>query len=102
MSCAEQIKEYIKYTIYPFTSSQIVDELGICYETVKKYLQELIAEGYIKKIGNDKGKNVFVLVKYKDVNTKYLAKNKHYTLESIQEAYRRQVKERRERFDDLL
>jgi predicted ArsR family transcriptional regulator len=102
MTSNEAIKNYISYTNKPFTSLQIVAELGICYETVKKYLQELIKTEYIKQIGKDKGKNVYVYNKFKNNNSIYKAKQKHYTLESIQETYRRQIQKRRELFDDLL
>ena len=102
MSNAYQIKEYIRYTSHPFTSQQIVGELGICYETVKKYLQELITEDYIKKIGKDKGKNVYVMNKNRERNTNYRVNQKQYTLNDVHEAYRRQIQKLRERFDDLL
>src|SRR5215469_27205 len=96
-----RVREYIFYTPRPFTSGQVVAELGICYETVKKYLQELLSEGFVKLIGTDKGRNVYVHDKRKP-STGYKVNQKHYTLESIQEAYRRQLKKRREEFDDLL
>jgi phosphoribosylamine-glycine ligase len=69
---------------------------------VKKYLQELIKTEYIKQIGKDKGKNVYVYNKNRNANTVYKVNQKHYTLESIQETYRRQIQKRRELFDDLL
>ena len=96
------VREYISYTHRPFTSSHIVAETGICYETVKKYMQELLSEGYIKKIGKDKGKNVYVYNRRKETNQQYKVNQKHHTLESVQEAYRRQLKKMREEFDDLL
>ena len=96
------VREDISYTPRPFTSCQIVAETGICYETVKKYLQDLVAEDYIKKIGNDKGKNVYIYNRRKEMNQQYKVNQKHYTLESVQEAYRRQLKKMREEFDDLL
>jgi predicted transcriptional regulator len=102
MTGIEAIKNYISYSNKPFTSTQIVTELGICYETVKKYLQELIKSEYIKQIGKDKGKNVYVFNKNRNVNTVYKVNQKHYTLESIQEIYRRQIQKKRELFDDLL
>jgi len=102
MSANKQIRDFIDYTTRPFTSPQIVSELGICYETVRKSLQELIAEDYIKKIGKDKGKNVYVMNKNRERNTNYRVNQKHYTLNDVQEAYLRQIKELRERFDDLL
>jgi predicted transcriptional regulator len=54
------LRDYISYSPRPFSSQHIVAELGICYETVKKYLQELIADGDIKLIGKDKGINVYI------------------------------------------
>ena len=56
-----RIREFISNSRYPFTSRQIMEELGICYETVKKYLQELTAKKAIRKIRTDKnGNNVYV------------------------------------------
>ena len=102
MTGLKAIKEFITYTNKPFTSTQIVAELGICYETVKKYLQELIKSEFIKQIGKDKGKNVYIYNKHKNTNKAYKVNQKHYTLESVQEAYRRQIQKKRELFDDLL
>ncbi|MCL1826740.1 MAG: hypothetical protein FWG20_01750 [Candidatus Cloacimonetes bacterium] len=102
MTGSEAIKNYITYSSRPFTSPQIVAELGICYETVKKNLQELTKSEYIKQIGKDKGKNVYIYNKYKTTSKTYKVSQKHYTLESVQEAYRRQIQKRRELFDDLL
>jgi predicted transcriptional regulator len=102
MTGIEAIKNYISYSNKPFTSTQIVAELGICYETVKKYLQELIKSEYIKQIGKDKGMNVYIFNKHKNTNKTYKVIQKHYTLESVQEAYRKQIQKRRELFDDLL
>jgi DNA-binding transcriptional regulator YhcF (GntR family) len=98
----EIISEFIRCTAYPFTSKHIVGELGICYATVKKYLQELTSEGTVKMIGKDKGKNVYVFNKYKDSKSTNMSKHKHYTLESIQDIYRKQLNRRRELFDDFL
>jgi len=95
------MRDWVFYYPKPFTSLQIVAELGLCYETVKKYLQDFIAEGYVKQIGVDKGKNVYIHNKHKDAPKQYLAKRKHYTLDSIHEAYRRQIAKRRELFDSL-
>jgi homoserine trans-succinylase len=78
-----------------------VRETGVCYETTKKYLQDLMASGYIKQIGNDKGKNVYIFNKNRDKPTVYMVKHKHYTLESIQERYRRQIQRQREELDLL-
>jgi predicted transcriptional regulator len=96
------MKDYIAYSSSPFTSLQIVAELGLCYETVKKYLQALIRESYIKQIGKDKGMNVYIYNKHKDSPAYKESKQKHYTLEAIQETYRRQIAKKREFFDDLL
>jgi len=99
----QAMKDYIIYSYRPFTSNQIVAELGLCYETVKKYLQDFLAEGFIKLIGKDKGKNVFIFNKYRDNPKTYtVTRQKHYTLESVQETYRRQLKNRREEFSDYL
>ena len=95
MTGTKAIKNFITYTNKPFTSTQIVAELGICNETVKKYLQELVKSEYIKQIGKDKGKNVYIYNKHKNTNSIYKVSQKHYTLESVQEAYRRQIKKRR-------
>ena len=89
MSHINEIKEYIYYTCRPFTSKEIVEELGIKYETVKKYLQELIKENYIRQIGKDKGKNVYIAVRAKSMGKSYKAKDKHLTIEDIKEKYRR-------------
>ena len=102
MSSYQEIKDYIYYNSKPFTSSKIVVELGICYETVKKYIQALISEGYIKKIGVDKGKNVYIYNRNHGNPTQYKVDQKHYTFEDIKETYRRQLKKRREEFLDLL
>ena len=102
MTGIETIKKFITFINKPFTSTQIVAEFGICYETVKKCLQELIKLEYIKLIGKDKGKNVYIYNKYKTTSKTYKVSQKHYTLESVQEAYRRQIQKRRELFDDLL
>jgi antitoxin component of MazEF toxin-antitoxin module len=105
MSALEAMKNYIYYTHRPFTSNQIVKELGICYETVKKYLQDFIKVNYIRQIGTDKGKNVYIAVKCRSMGKSYKAKKKHLTLADIQEKYRReQEKQRvdwRETFDGL-
>jgi predicted transcriptional regulator len=102
MTGIQAMRDYISCTSRPFTSLQVVAELGLCYETVKKYLQDFISEGYVKKIGVDKGKNVYIHNKHNGEQKQYQVKNKHYTLEAIQETYRRQIAKRRELFDDLL
>jgi len=102
MTGIKSMRDWVFYYPKPFTSLQIVAELGLCYETVKKYLQDFISEGYVKKIGVDKGKNVYIHNKHNGEPKQYQVKNKHYTLDSIQEAYRRQIAKRRELFDDLL
>ena len=102
MTEMKAMRDYILYANRPFTSSQIVSETGICYETVKKYLQELVTEGLVKQIGKDKGKNVYVYNKHINNPKEYKVNQKHYTLESVQETYRRQIQKRREEFDDLL
>ena len=102
MSGLQVIREYIYYNQRPFTSAQIVDATGICYETVKKYLQALIAECYVKNIGTDKGKNVYIYNKLQGKTKEYKVDQKHYTIESVRETYLRQIKKRREWFDDLL
>jgi predicted transcriptional regulator len=89
------IKDYIYYSNKPFTSTQIVAELGICYETVKKYLQELIKSEYIKQIGKDKCKNIYVYNKIKQSKS-YTVKGKRHTFESIQEHYQEEIKKKRE------
>ena len=90
MSHINEIKEYIYYNCRPFTSNEIVEELGIKYEIVIKYLQELIIENYIKQIGKDKGKNVYIAVKAKSMGKSYKASNKHLTIADIREKHRRQ------------
>ena len=80
MSCKEMIKEYIFYSQKPFSSDQIVNSLGICYGTVKKSLQKFVKEGYVKKIGVYKKKNVYIY-----------RKPTFNSLESIQKAYRKQL-----------
>ena len=80
MSCKEMIKEYIFYTQRPFSSDQIVNSLGICYGTVKKSLQKFVKEGYVKKIGAYKKKNIYIY-----------RKPTFNCLESIQKAYRKQL-----------
>ena len=100
MTGIEAIKNYISYTNKPFTSTQIVAELGICYENVKKYLQELIKSEYIKQIGRDKGKKVYVFNRFKQTII-FKARNKRYTLYAIQEAYYKDIKERRKMLDLL-
>jgi hypothetical protein len=111
MTAIQQIKSYISYTPRPFLSAQLVVDLGICYETVKKYLQELLAEDYIKHIGTDKGKNVYSAkhppccnpdFATKPTNKPFKMTTKKYTIADIQEVYRRQIQKRREEFDDLL
>jgi hypothetical protein len=102
MTGMQAMRDYIAYTSGPFTSIQIVAELGLCYETVKKYLQAIITENYIKQIGKDKGLNVYIYNKYKDAPSYKESRQKHYTLDAIQETYRRQIAKKREFFDDLL
>jgi len=102
MSLIKTIKDYIYYNQRPFISTQIVDELGICYETVKKCLQTLQAEGYVRQIGTDKGKKVYVYNKNQTASHGFKVKQKHNTLESIQDAYQRQLRANREWFNDLL
>jgi len=102
MTGMKAMRDYILYANRPITSSQIVVELGISYQTVKKYMQELVTEGFVRQIGKDKGKNVYIHNKTKGKSAPYKVNQKHYTLESVQEAYRRQIQKRREEFDDLL
>ena len=102
MTGMKAIRDYILYANRPFTSTQIVAELGICYETVRKNLQKLVAECFVKQIGKDKGRNVYIHNKTKGKSAPYKVNQKHYTLESVQEAYRRQIQKRREEFDSFL
>ena len=103
MTGMKAMRNYVLYANKPFTSLQIVNELGLCYETVKKYLQDFIAEGLIRQIGKDKGINVYVHPKYKDNASNYKAtRQKHYTYESVQETYRRQLLKRKTEFDEFL
>ena len=102
MTGMKVMRDYVLYANRPFTASQIVSETGICYETVKKYLQELIVEGFVRQIGKDKGRNVYIHSKSKGKSSPYKVNQKHYTLESVQEAYRRQIQKRREEFDSFL
>jgi len=101
-SLVNTIKDYIYFSQRPFISAQIVEETGIGYETVKKCLQGLQDEGYIKQIGTDKGKKVYIYNRHQNTAQGYKVKQKHYTLASIQEAYRRQIQKHREEIDDLL
>jgi predicted transcriptional regulator len=94
------IKDFIYYSNKPFTSLQIVAEIGICNETVKKYLQKLIKSEYIKQIGKDKGKNVYVFNKAKQTST-FKVKSKKYTIAGIEEEYRKKIKKMREEMDLL-
>jgi len=96
------MRDYIAYNHRPFTSQQIVSELGICYETVKKYLQVFMSESYIKQIGIDKSRKVYIYNKHKDAPVYKVHLQKHYTLEAIQETYRRQIAKKREWFEDSL
>ena len=100
MTGIEAIKEFITYSNKPFTSLQIVAELGICYETVKKYLQELIKLEYIKQIGKDKGIKVYVFNKAKQTST-FKVKSKKYTIASIEEEYRKKLRQLREDMEIL-
>jgi len=102
MTGMKAMRDYILYTNRPFTSTQIASETGICCQTVKKYMQEFVTEGFVRKIGKDKGRNVYVYNKHLSSPKEYKVNQKHYTLESVQEAYRRQIQKRREEFDDLL
>jgi CTP-dependent riboflavin kinase len=98
----QKIKEFVYYNQMPFTSRQIVEELGISYKTTNKHIQELVKDSYIKHIGVDKGKNVYIYNKHKGYSTEYRVNQKHYTLESVEETYRRQIKKLREEWIDLL
>ena len=100
MTGSEAIKNYITYSSRPFTSLQIVAELGICYETVKKYLQELIKTEYIKQIGKDKGIKVYVFNK-RTAFGNYNYKGKKYTIASIEEEYRKKLRQLREDMEIL-
>ena len=102
MSHLREIKEYIYYTCRPFTAKEIVEELGINYETVKKYLQELLKENYIRQIGKDKGKNVYIAVKAKSMGKSYKAKYKHLTFEDIKEKYRRHLQKQRDEWEESV
>ena len=102
MTGYQTMRDYISYTQRPFTSHQIVKELGICYETVKKYLQGFQADGYVKMIGIDKGKKVYVYNRNYGKTEEYKPTQRHDTLSSIKKAYIRQLKKWREDFDDLL
>jgi hypothetical protein len=101
MSCLPELKEFIYYHRKPFTSSQLVAELGLCYETTRKQLKALLADKYIKQIGIDKGKKVYIFNKNQNSGSIYKVNQKHYTIESIQEAYRRQIQRQREDLDLL-
>ena len=102
MSHLKEIKEYFYYTCRPFTPKEIVEELGIKYETIKKYLQELITENYIRQIGKDKGKNVYIVVKAKSMGKSYKANNKHLTIEDIKEKQRRLLQKQRDEWKDSV
>jgi len=102
MTGIQTIRDYSYNVQRPFTSAQIVEETGIGYETVRKCLQGLQDEGYIKLIGTDKGKKVYIYNRNQNTTQGYKVKQKHYTLASIQEAYRRQIQKHREEIDDLL
>jgi predicted HTH transcriptional regulator len=95
------VRDFIYYNQRAFTSSQIVRETGICYETIKKYLQELLAENYIRQIGIDKGKKVYIYNRNMGKPSVYKVAQKHNCYESIKERYRRQVQKQRDELDLL-
>jgi len=95
MSYLNEIKEYIYYTCRPFTSREIIEELGLKYEIVKKHLQDLIKENYIRQIGKDKGKNVYIVVKAKSMGLSNKANDKHLTIADIKEKHQRHLQKQR-------
>ena len=102
MDCIDKIREYIYYSNRPFTSNQIMNELCISYEIVKKYLQKLIKENYIRQIGKDKGRNVYIATRAKSMGKSYKATNKHLTIEDIKEKQRRFLKKQRDEWKDSV
>jgi hypothetical protein len=99
MSQLQDMKEYIYCINRPFTKRQIEKDLELQFRTVKVYLQQLLRENYIKIIGIDKQKTVYIYNTDKGLKQrKYRTRQKHYTLEHIQERYRRQlVKEEKDK-----
>ena len=86
---SEPILSFVKSSIRPFTTSNIAEETGLCYATIMRTLMILVQQGAIRQIGTDKKKKVYVV-------TKHSAKQRHYTLEYVQEAYSRQLKKNQE------
>ena len=102
MSSLQEMRDYIYYSSRPFTSQQIVKDTGICYQTVKKYLQDFISQNYIRHIGIDKGKNVYIVTKTKSMGKSYQATKKHLTIDDIKEKHRRQLQKKQEEWKDSV
>ena len=83
----QSIRNFINSSVRPFTAQQIMNEIGLSEVTVGNYLNGLKKEGVIRQIGLDNKIKVYAKVKHQ-------AKQRHYTLEYIKEAYRRQMKKR--------
>ena len=72
LNSEDKIKNFIYYSGLPFTMRRVADETGTNYSLVRYYIPRLIKAGYIKMIGKDGCKKVFVFNRY------YQEKNKAY------------------------
>jgi len=86
MSEFQQIKDYIYYTTRPFKSNELIKELGINYSTINKALRKLISEGFIKQIGNDGRRIVYIINK-----NQYRVGRQSFNNESVIKRYHRQL-----------
>ena len=90
------IRKYALYVVRPFTAKQIENELGIEYTTVNKHLRKLLAENFIKCIGNDSGIYVYIINKNKNK-----VEQKLITTEPTEAKYHRQLLKKVKMNDDL-
>ena len=96
MSGFQELKDYINYSLRPFTSSEIVSEFSISFITANKYLKRLVSESFIKKIGN-KGKQI-VYITNKNCHR---SGKQNVTSKSLIERYHRQVLKPSKQAEDL-
>ena len=103
MSQLSDIRYYIETVNRPFTKRQIESELGIPFRSVKVILRQLFRENFIKKIGIDRQKTVYILNADKGLKIrKYRSRQKRFTLEHIQEAHYRGIKKKGLDVNDYL
>ena len=86
-SATRIVKNFLDTATRPFTKAIIIDETGLGKVSVNRCLKSLLAEDTIRQIGLENNQKVYAI-------SKLNAKQRHYTIEYIKEAYARQQKKR--------